>query len=323
MSCGKCAGKLLPRTFQIQCDTCKKFFHGACVNMGQSDTGEKMATEQPYYCATCASGNDSEPTLRDVLNEIKKLREEQQYIGNSVKSCHDELRQLRKTISEQETKIKVCDEKLEHLVEKNNSLVSEIKSVMVRITKIEQDNNNEKIAYLEDTLEKKEKEILQLSTEINNLDQYHRNKNLEIYGLQESHNENLHALIMEIASKLNISGFTPDDIDAIHRLPNRDARRPKSVVVQFCKRKIRDSFLSKGKQIKITNRDIILNGDSNRIYLNAHLTPANKKLFWKVKEFKREHNYKHVWINKGLIYLKRTDESPVIKISSEKDIPSV
>ena len=46
-----------------------------------------------------------------------------------------------------------------------------------------------------------------------------------------------------------------------------------------------------------------------RIYINENLTPYRKRLFNRILEFKRTHNYKYLWTNNGRIMLRESESS--------------
>ena len=47
----------------------------------------------------------------------------------------------------------------------------------------------------------------------------------------------------------------------------------------------------------------------SRIYINESLTPYRKRLFNRILEFKRTHNYKYLWTNNGRIMLRESESS--------------
>lgn len=165
------------------------------------------------------------------------------------------------------------------------------------------------------------KTVSQLSVNINHLDQYGRNKNIEIHGIQERHNENLKEVVLDIAKNLQIP-CSHQDIDIVHRLPSQTKKR-KAIIVQFSSRTLRNEWLKKRRTGLVSN-NIISGSDDQPVFVNVNLSPKNKELFWKARLAKGKLNYKYCWVNgSGTIFLKRSDESNVITITNEEDIPSV
>ena len=74
-------------------------------------------------------------------------------------------------------------------------------------------------------------------------EQYDRNKNIEISGLEVAQNVNLVEVMRNIATLINVP-FEEGDMDVIHRLPSRRSdTRPPRVIAQFLSRKKRNMWL--------------------------------------------------------------------------------
>jgi len=58
----------------------------------------------------------------------------------------------------------------------------------------------------------------------------------------------------------------------------------------------------------------------SKYFINESLTKPNKELFETCLEFKKFHGYKYIWTKYGGTHLKERDGSPVIIITSEKDL---
>lgn len=54
------------------------------------------------------------------------------------------------------------------------------------------------------------------------------------------------------------------------------------------------------------------------IYINHDLTTENQRLYKRVREVKRSLNYKYAWVSHGNIYLRKTDNSKPICVTSEQ-----
>jgi hypothetical protein len=55
------------------------------------------------------------------------------------------------------------------------------------------------------------------------------------------------------------------------------------------------------------------------MYINESLTQREKELFYRVREFRRIHNFKYVWTKYGKPYLKKDEEARSISFGSAKD----
>lgn len=101
---------------------------------------------------------------------------------------------------------------------------------------------------------------------MNVLDQYSRNKNLELDNVEQYEGENVEEIVIKTAHLLNFN-INKDDIDAAHRIPSRKVDRPNKIIVQLISRKKRDLFIDK-KRVTITNDQLTGSGNNNRIFIN-------------------------------------------------------
>ena len=51
-----------------------------------------------------------------------------------------------------------------------------------------------------------------------------------------------------------------------------------------------------------------------------HLSPRQQSLFNKAKTFKVAHNFQFCWTKGGAVFVRKSDESRVIKIKKEEDL---
>jgi Baculovirus FP protein len=171
--------------------------------------------------------------------------------------------------------------------------------------------------------DEKDKVIAALTAQVNSIDQYSRNKNIELENVAVSDGEDVEQLVLNVSNQLGIQ-LDPIEIDAVHRLPSKFGNRPPKIIVQFTTRKKRDLFLKNKKKV-ITNAQITgLNRDSgNRIYINENLSPHYRELFWKTKTKAKEVGYKFVWCVQGKIFVRKEEGSPVVKIHTFADVEKI
>lgn len=172
-------------------------------------------------------------------------------------------------------------------------------------------------------LEAENKLLKQVSNDcwykLNELDQYSRNKNMEIHGIQERHGEDLVGLTLEMAKHLHIS-CSENDIDVLHRVPTRNPRNRKPILVQFTTRKVRNAFLEK-RVTGLTSNNLVGGSDDTKIFINENLTDINRDLAWRCRAAKRSLNYRFCWVKNGRVFLRKSSDSPVIHVKSVADIP--
>jgi putative hemolysin len=67
--------------------------------------------------------------------------------------------------------------------------------------------------------------------------------------------------------------------------------------------------------------DLNFQDSNNNIYVNEHLTASNKNLFWLARNTKQL-GYKYCWTKGGKIFIRKDEESRVIRVTKTSDIPN-
>ncbi|KAG0445584.1 hypothetical protein HPB47_013632 [Ixodes persulcatus] len=179
---------------------------------------------------------------------------------------------------------------------------SDIKELKKKVNELEQ--------------ERKTDETAQIKTELNKLEQYGRMNNLEVHGLAETPNENLLDKLNTIADKIQAPRLTKDNVEAVHRVPNK-AKKVPMVIVRFVNRNDRNMWL----QIK---QKLRREASADNVYLQENMTASNRKLFYDVRMKAKYLGYKFVWHKEGISYrpivhsLTADDDFDIIQSASLK-----
>jgi chromosome segregation ATPase len=209
------------------------------------------------------------------------------------------------------------NEKLE-LLKNVNDKIGDLQKNFSIIQK-ELNSYKDKVNKLEEKVNEKNSKIQKLENKILQIEQHSRKQNAEIIGLEQQDHENLHDIFDEICNKMQIKGINKNDIDVIHRIPNKK-KTPENVIIRFKHRNTRDNFINQKKK-QISNKDIYNNKNENRIYIVENQTKEFKTLFWEVKQKAIQGGYIYIWSKDGNIYIKKSETDKKIKIKSVEDIP--
>ena len=157
-----------------------------------------------------------------------------------------------------------------------------------------------------------EDEILQLTRQVDGIEQYLRVNNVEIIGLNAPvEGASDEEVVIDAINNMNpTTPISTNDIDICHVLPTNRKDKKRTLVCKFISRKTKSMVL----QTKKNNKDFKHRG--NTFFINDHLSPANKRIFEIAKAKKYELNYKYQWTKNGYVYLRFDDRSPSIKITS-------
>lgn len=230
---------------------------------------------------TCPECIMKEPTLKDIMCKLIGLEKS---MGRSLQVCHEKL-------DEQLLTIQTLTSQVANLQEENVQLKAELKEVKLQV---------------------------------NDSEQYNRRSTLEIQGVPESPGENVSAKVIAVAQSLGMN-INPERIDACHRLGKKSSKeRPRGIIVKFVYRCDQEEFIKQKKMRPMLNaadvfKDISVSANC-AIYVNESLTPHNRNLFLEARNFKKDSNYKYVWVKAGKIFLKKSDDSERFLIRSMDDI---
>lgn len=175
------------------------------------------------------------------------------------------------------------------------------------------------VSSLQATVQSQAAEILQIRAEENDSEQYSRLPNMELHGWAVSPGENLVSCMSELASKLSLAdSFQPSDILEIHRLPaKRDGIPP--VIVRFSSVRAKETWMAARGTLRSLSQTRVL----PRLYFNDNLTRANKELFWQARQNGKAKGYKFVWVKRGKIFAKKSEDADLIRINRLTDIDKI
>lgn len=284
-----------------KCSDCGGNYHKNCVNVNPA-----IEVGNAWICSTCdTTDNPSDtaansgapggagsqgPEFKQVLSEINTkisimytMKKDLETLTQSTEFLSNKYDELVKMHLELLKKLKNNENKLTEVINKNTFL----------------EKYNQSLEY-----------------RIQELEQIDKNCNIELYGIDHNHEENVEKIVEKIASKLNTK---TENIEKIWRLPKRKDTKPSNVIIRFTRQTFRDEWL-KRKKIVLTNNDIFSNGNSNRIYINENLTKEKKELLYNTKKNLKS-KFKYIWIQNGKILIRGEGEgNKIIHIKNENDI---
>lgn len=180
--------------------------------------------------------------------------------------------------------------------------------------------------FLKDSLKAQSVRIKVLEEE--NLKQWSRMQNIEVTGIPENKEENTTDVITRVIQHIGVH-IQSADIEFAHRVQPRHAAsaakaRPRSVVVRFKQRATKDRIVAAARKYgNLSAKDLKMGDETNRIFINEHLTKENKLLLNSSKLKAKEISFKFVWTKNCRIYVRRNETSPPILISSSVDLSKI
>ncbi|KAJ8937221.1 hypothetical protein NQ318_005925 [Aromia moschata] len=284
--------------------------------IGLSADQYKQATSIPGFvwkCQICLGSSCSTVSDEDMVNDNVSPNISSDRITNFMSDVKSQLESLRKAQDKLVDSVTFCSDKVTDF----EASLKQISDNMKIIENLKQSNENLK------------QQVCKLTSKVNELEQYSRLNNIEIQGVPVKNNENVLNIVENITKFLNVK-IDPTQVEYAHRVQSQkrdNTNNVKNIIVRFTSRKLKDEVLSavktKRQAIGLTSPGLKIEGVSQRLFLNEHLTSENKLLFKEARDAAKTKKYKYVWVKNCNIYVRKTDDSRVKSIRSLDDVNSI
>lgn len=297
--------------------TCSGIASNTFTTMGQSK-------RDAWACKTCrankkraGSQSRSDPTLvsevttadnpllLEIMKKVDSLPQLHEKI-DSLLSMKAEVVKLTETVQELEKAVTV-------LSKDYNEVVKDLKESQKTVKA-----NEAELSALKATVQAQAFELQRIREEQNAADQYSRNANLEIHGLPTQPNENLQDALNDLAEKLELPNFSPDDVTAVHRIPSKRGDIP-TVLVRFKSASAKERWSEVRKKLRALHDS----GKLPKLFFNDNLTKMNRELFWCARTAAKAKGYKFAWVKAGKIYVKKDETAALIRVNRQADVDKI
>ena len=196
---------------------------------------------------------------------------------------------------------------------KIDTIVEKLDNIYIKVQDLEHRTNN---LETENTTLKRSLNIL--GEKVDELEQRSRIANIEIKGIPMTPNEDCKMIVLDVAKAAGIQAQL-GDIQIAHRIM---ASKNKQIVAQLSSRAIRIEWMKKFKGERNLNANKINRAfKDNPVFVNEHLTVRNKTLLQETKSFAKMKNFKFVWVNDNRILMRKTENSKILRIRDQTDLP--
>ncbi|KAG5863636.1 hypothetical protein JTB14_017881 [Gonioctena quinquepunctata] len=156
-------------------------------------------------------------------------------------------------------------------------------------------------------LENQEAQIYTLIEKQEKCDQYHKSRNIIVYGVSEEHNENCRSILLDIFKNKMELHIDHVNIENCHRMKSRNVNQPKPIFVRFTTNHYKNEVYQNKKSPKNTG-----------ILIREDLTNQQRQILMAV--IRRLGKDGKVWTNHGTIFSKINEGANVFKINSSGDL---
>lgn len=243
---------------------------------------------------------------RDTTNEqLLELKKNMELLLNDNK-------ELKTKVEESIDAAKFISDKYDD----NEVHMKEIKEKLIEIT-----NQNKKLVernlILEKELKLEKKERVEMEERFFNIitpiEMERRQNNLELHGLPEENGEDCSTVVKSVLSKVTADPVSIAKCFRFGRKENENGK-PRRILIQFDKKEQRD---------KIFKNRANLRKLKDPMYLNENLPTYLSILRGKANSLRKEKNYKYLWMNNGIILLRKNEFSDAIAIKYNSDLTKI
>lgn len=246
-----------------------------------------------------------------TLEDFQRFKEEVKSIIQTLKS---EQLEKDKDILPTVLDIKKSNTNIENSI---SLLIAQNQELTSKITQLETKSKEDReyIAILEDRVEQ-----LQMGA---------RKTNLEIKNVPKKTNESKEDLIdMVMCLSTSIGGnLRKDDIKDIYRLRGKKAPQNPTIVLETTSSIKKTETLKLCRAFNVKTKTKICakhlgfrTSEDTPVFVSEQLTPRGSRLHFLARDLAKSQQYKYCWTAYGKVYIRKTDSSPIISVTSEAQI---
>jgi len=128
---------------------------------------------------------------------------------------------------------------------------------------------------------------------VNLLEQKAVSNNMEIIGVPVSPNESCVEIVKNIADKLGVNL----SVNKAYRMYSKILNKPKKIIAVLDSVDNKNKIMENMKIKKLNANNFNINRGNGKIFINHELSSYNRDLFYKVRIFAKNNDFKFMWYN--------------------------
>lgn len=339
-----------------ECSVCKKKFHFKCGGITERGYSRLGTGRASWMCTTCRDssktgldvskmedsaavgspscsrlssglpleqGMPSVSTPKPMVKKVKDEKDNASYMSllsdisskisnmqvklDAIEVIQQDLHQVKSDIAD--LKVAVND--------RFDQLAVRVEDIESRLTLVES---------MKSEVESLKEQLREVLNEGHKNEQWVRRSNIQINGIPQKNGENLIKIVKTLAERCNFSLDPDRDIDFVTRVAVKndiDGKKIKPIILKMQSRYKKDDLLTSLRKLNIKASDMGFVGGNGRIYFNNHLSSRNKQLLQQAKLRAKEKNYTYCWVRNCTIMVRKSENSPVIHITSQECLKKI
>lgn len=269
-NCGGCDQVLPSNGDFVTCGTCSRAYHyDECSGLAQNTWLSKSASDKgKWRCKNCRSSTTTRSRANSFDDKLQPDIAKELQLGFQLikKSLEDMFSKQFGMLREQQSKF-------EKLMEASNQRMENLSVSLTDAWKGINDLRGQ-IKTINKNMLDANAEVDALRIDMQVMEQYSRNKNIEICGVPFNKEEDIRAILSNLFDKLKINVLDREYI--AHRLPPKEDGS-RGIIVQFTNRSTRNEVLLKGKANRLKLVDLGQQYPATPLYINENMSPFFKK----------------------------------------------
>lgn len=237
-----------------------------------------------------------------IIEMLKELKAGQASFTSALKTVKEDLMAQNKKLQDS----------VEFLSAKYDDVLEQMKQ-----TETDRLEDRKYIQQLEDKIDYLEKRSRYASVEIRNIPKQDKESKQDLLNI-----------VREIGKSVNLH-IQANDVKDTFRTNNKFGNKP--VIVEFNSVILKESLIksvisfnkNKSRDDKLNSAHLKIGGPKTPIYMSDNLCAKTRKLFAVTREFASANFFKYCWTSYGQIYLRKDDQSPRVRIDSERDLSTL
>ena len=134
-------------------------------------------------------------------------------------------------------------------------------------------------------------------------------------------------MCVKLFQSMGAESVTLQDIDIAHRVPpTNPSANPQPIVCRFTRRLARElvtKFRKDASKVDASRIGLPEEASLSGVVILDHLTPRMQQLLSDAKRFKERHQYNYCLTKNSIVFLRKTEDSRPLKITSQSDLARV